>query len=238
MTTNRVGRGHRAVIAPDVSSRRRRSIGGRGGIRHRARGRRPGHRWSSLASSIGGSVLLPGNGAQFSSGKQVFNSLYDGSNPAAVVTVTSQADVQKAVAFATANKLKIAPDEAAGILHRRVERRRHPALDLRPLPGGVNFDSGSGNVTVPAVTELYAVHKALAGAGRAIPTGTCPTVGVAGLASAAALGADSLHAGLTCDALRSARVVLPSGDVVTTSANDNPDLFWGRFAAAVAATSG
>ena len=182
--------------------------------------------WSSLASSIGGSVLLPGNGAQFSSGKQVFNSLYDGSNPAAVVTVTSQADVQKAVAFATANKLKIAPrggghsyigaSGAAGTL----------VLDLRPLPGGVNFDSGSGNVTVPAATELYAVHKALAGAGRAIPAGTCPTVGVAGLALGGGLGADSRHAGLTCDALRSARVVLPSGDVVTTSANDNPDLFW------------
>jgi FAD/FMN-containing dehydrogenase len=34
------------------------------------------------------------------------------------------------------------------------------------------------------------------------------------------------RAGLTCDALRSATVVLPSGDVVTTSANDHPHLFW------------
>jgi FAD/FMN-containing dehydrogenase len=40
------------------------------------------------------------------------------------------------------------------------------------------------------------------------------------------MGADSRHAGLTCDALQSATVVLPSGDVVTASANDNPDLFW------------
>ena len=62
-----------------------------------------------LASNIGGSVLLPASGTQFASGKQVFNSLYNNSNPAAVVTVSSQADVQKAVAFATANNLKIAP---------------------------------------------------------------------------------------------------------------------------------
>ena len=40
------------------------------------------------------------------------------------------------------------------------------------------------------------------------------------------MGADSRHAGLTCDALQSATVVLPSGDVVTASANDHPDLFW------------
>src|ERR1700759_2189150 len=65
--------------------------------------------WNGLASTIGGSVLLPASGAQFSSSKQVFNSFYNNSHPAAVVTVSSQADVQKAVAFATANKLKIAP---------------------------------------------------------------------------------------------------------------------------------
>lgn len=51
----------------------------------------------SLASSIGGQVLLPANGRAFTSGKQIFNSNYSGLNPAAVVTVASQADVRKAV---------------------------------------------------------------------------------------------------------------------------------------------
>ncbi|WP_211285969.1 FAD-binding protein, partial [Mycobacterium timonense] len=52
---------------------------------------------------------LPANGPQFATGKQVFNSFCNNSNPAAVVRVSSQADVQKAVAFAKANNLKIAP---------------------------------------------------------------------------------------------------------------------------------
>lgn len=52
----------------------------------------PGIGWAGLDSSIGGKVLLPANGA-FTSAKQVFNSLYDGSSPAAVVTVTSRSDV-------------------------------------------------------------------------------------------------------------------------------------------------
>ncbi|HEV7359539.1 MAG TPA: FAD-linked oxidoreductase, partial [Mycobacterium sp.] len=52
--------------------------------------------WNGLASTIGGSVLLPASGAQFASSKQVFNSFYNNSTPAAVVTVSSQADVQKA----------------------------------------------------------------------------------------------------------------------------------------------
>jgi FAD/FMN-containing dehydrogenase len=182
--------------------------------------------WESLASSIGGSVLLPANGASFTSGKQVFNSLYNGSNPAAVVTVSSQADVQKAVTFATANKLKIAPRGGGHSYVGASSAAGTMVLDLRGLTGGANFDGGSGNVTVAPATNLYAVHQALASAGRAIPTGTCPTVGVAGLALGGGMGADSRHAGLTCDALQSATVVLPSGDVVTASANDNPDLFW------------
>ncbi|MDT5349435.1 MAG: hypothetical protein QOH91_2722 [Mycobacterium sp.] len=186
----------------------------------------PAGSWGSLASSIGGSVLLPANGAQFATGKQVFNSLYSGSNPAAVVTVSSQADVQKAVAFATANKLKIAPRGGGHSYIGASTATGAMVLDLRPLPGGVNFDSGSGNVTVTPATDLYAVHQALASAGRTIPTGTCPTVGVAGLTLGGGVGADSRHAGLTCEALESATVVLPSGDVVTASANDNPDLFW------------
>ncbi len=182
--------------------------------------------WASLASSIAGQVLLPANGGSFTSGKQIFNSNYNGSNPAAVVTVTSQADVQKAVAFAATNKLKIAP---RGGGHSYIGASTAPGtmvLDLRGLPGGVTFDSATGTVTVPAAADLYAVHQAMAGAGRAIPTGSCPTVGVAGLTLGGGIGADSRHAGLTCDALKSATVVLPSGDAVTASADDHADLFW------------
>ncbi len=186
----------------------------------------PGAGWGGLASSIGGRVLLPGNGPQFSTGKQVFNSFYNSSNPAAVVAVSSQADVQKAVAFATANNLKISPRGGGHSYVGASSTSGTMVLDLRGLPGGANFDGGSGNVTVTPATNLYAVQQACASAGRAVPVGTCPTVGIGGLALGGGIGADARHAGLTCDALRSATVVLPSGDVVTASANDNPDLFW------------
>lgn len=186
----------------------------------------PATGWASLASSIGGQVVLPANGGSFSSAKQIFNSNYNGLNPAAVVTVTSQADVQKAVAFAAANKLKIAPRGGGHSYIGASTANGTMVLDLSGLPGGVSFDAATGNVTVPAATNLYAVHQALASAGRAIPTGSCPTVGVAGLALGGGIGADSRHAGLTCDALRSASVVLPSGESVTASADDHADLFW------------
>ena len=58
------------------------------------------------------------------------------------------------------------------------------------------------------------------------PRGSCPTVGVAGLTLGGGLGSDARLAGLTCDALVSASVVLPSGETVTASADDHADLFW------------
>ncbi|BDB40760.1 oxidoreductase [Mycobacterium kiyosense] len=185
----------------------------------------PAGGWSTLASSISGKVLLPSD-ANFATGKQVFNSLYNGSSPAAVVVVTSPADVQKAVAFAVANKLKIAPRGGGHSYVGASSANGTLVLDLRGLTGGVNVDPVAGTVTVPAGTNLYAVQQALAGAGRAIPTGSCPTVGAVGLTLGGGMGADSRHAGLACDALRSATVVLPSGELVTASEQDHPDLFW------------
>jgi len=180
--------------------------------------------WGGLASSIGGTVLLPANGAQFSSGKQVFNSFYGNSSPAAVVTVSSQADVQKAVAFATANKLQIAPRGGGHSYIGASTAGNAMVLDLRGLPGGTHVDGGT--VTVTPATNLAALQQACAGAGRAVPVGSCPTVGIGGLALGGGIGADARRAGLTSDVLQSATVVLPSGDVVTASANDHPDLFW------------
>src|SRR5262245_40074440 len=65
--------------------------------------------WGGLSTAIGGQVMLPDNGAQFATAKQVFNTNYNDSTPAAVVTPTSAADVQKAIAFAAAHNLKVAP---------------------------------------------------------------------------------------------------------------------------------
>ncbi|OBH93078.1 FAD-binding oxidoreductase [Mycobacterium scrofulaceum] len=181
--------------------------------------------WEGLSTAIGGQVLLPDNGA-FGSAKQVFNTNYNGSTPAAIVTPTSPADVQKAMAFAAAHNLKVAPRSGGHSYIGASTANGVMVLDLRQLPGGVNYDAASGQVTVTPATSLYAMHQTLAGAGRGIPTGTCPSVGASGHALGGGLGANSRHAGLLCDQLVSASVVLPGGQAVTASNASNPDLFW------------
>jgi FAD/FMN-containing dehydrogenase len=181
--------------------------------------------WESLSTAIGGRVLLPGSG-EFGTAKQVFNTNYNASAPAAIVTPTSVADVQKAMAFAASNKLQVAPRSGGHSYTGASTANGALVFDLRQLPGGVDYDAASGRVTAPAATQLWELHQVLAGAGRGIPTGICPTVGAAGHALGGGLGAQSRHAGLLSDALTSASVVLPGGQAVTASAAENPDLFW------------
>ncbi|WP_343710236.1 FAD-binding oxidoreductase [Mycobacterium sp.] len=182
--------------------------------------------WTGLSAAIGGQVLTPGDGAQFATAKEVFDTIYDDLTPAAVVVPTSSSDVQKAMAFAAAHNVKVAPRGGGHSYIGASTANGTMVLDLRQLPGGISYDAPSGLVTVAPATDLYALHQALAVAGRGIPTGTCPSVGTAGHALGGGLGAHSRHAGLMCDALRSASVVLPGGQAVTASAADHPDLFW------------
>ncbi|GAS89775.1 FAD-dependent oxidoreductase [Mycolicibacterium brisbanense] len=181
--------------------------------------------WGDLSAAIGDKVILPDNG-QFASAKAVFNTNFNDFAPAAVVTPTSAVEVQKAMAFAAAHNLKVAPRGGGHSYVGASTATGAMILDLRQLPGGVNYDAATGYVTVTPATGLYTIHQALAANGRGIPTGTCPTVGVAGHALGGGLGAQSRHAGLMCDQLVSATVVLPGGAGVIASANEHPDLFW------------
>jgi FAD/FMN-containing dehydrogenase len=181
--------------------------------------------WEGLSTALGGKVLLP-DSPQFAGAKQVFNTNYNGLTPAAVVTPTSAADVQKAMAFAAAHNLKVAPRSGGHSYIGASTANGAMVLDLRQLPGDANYDAATGQVTVTPATSLYTMHRTLAAAGRGVPTGTCPSVGAAGHALGGGMGAQSRHAGLLCDQLTSASVVLPSGQSVTASAASNPDLFW------------
>ena len=181
--------------------------------------------WDGLSRAIGGQVIQP-NGPQFGSAKGVFNTNFNGLTPAAVVTVTSPADVQKALTFAAANHLKVAPRGGGHSYVGASTANGTMVLDLRQLPGDINYDPATGLVTRDPRHESVCDASGAGGCGRGIPTGTCPSVGAAGHALGGGLGAHSRHAGLMCDALRSATVVLPNGQAVTASPNSQPDLFW------------
>jgi FAD/FMN-containing dehydrogenase len=135
--------------------------------------------WDALADSIQGQVTLPSS-ADYAGAKNLFSSRYDNSTPAAVVTVQSTGDVQQAVAFAASNGVQVAARSGGHSYIGASAANGVMVIDLRQLPGGTAYDAESGLATIPAAADLDSVQTTLAAQGRLIPSGSCPTVGVAG----------------------------------------------------------
>jgi FAD/FMN-containing dehydrogenase len=80
--------------------------------------------------------------------------------------------------------------------------------------------------TIGAGARLVDVYDQLTAKGVAIPAGSCPTVGIAGLTQGGGIGVVDRAFGLTCDRLVSATVVTADGRTRTCDATREPDLFW------------
>lgn len=180
--------------------------------------------WVALAATLNGPVYLPGTTA-YTSAKLLFSTRYDGSTPAAVIQVASQLDIQKCLAFAARYALRVAPRSGGHSYTGASAANGTMVLDMRRY-AGTTYNASTQTAQVYSGAGLYNVHNTLAAFGRTIPTGTCPTVGAAGLTLGGGLGVESRQYGLTCDRLKQATYVLANGQAVTASPTQNADLFW------------
>ena len=83
-----------------------------------------------------------------------------------------------------------------------------------------------GRATVGPGAQLIDVQRALTRRGLTVPSGSCPSVGIGGLALGGGHGLAGRRFGLTSDNLLAARVVTADGRVRHVDADTNEDLFW------------
>ncbi|KZT64703.1 Glucooligosaccharide oxidase [Daedalea quercina L-15889] len=108
----------------------------------------------------------------------------------------------------------------------------HLVVDLSGIKD-IHVDKVTGIAVIGAGNRLGDIAIALFNqAGRALPHGTCPLVGIGGHASYGGYGFTSRQWGLTLDAVIGATVVLANGTIVEASALQYPDLFWALRGAA------
>ncbi|WP_329050313.1 FAD-binding oxidoreductase [Amycolatopsis sp. NBC_01488] len=152
------------------------------------------------------------------------NRRFAATRPAAVLTVTSAADVARAVEWARAESVPVA---VRGGGHSYAGHSAGPGLllDLGRL-SGIRVEDGTGRVTVGGGTPMKALYAGLRPWDLTFPLGNSDTVGIGGLTLGGGVTTISRAHGLTCDALVSTDIVLASGEVVTASASEHPDLFW------------
>jgi hypothetical protein len=178
--------------------------------------------WRAFGTKLDGSLALP-SGPEFTTGAPLYNPVFDGLLPQGIAYCASPADAAASIAFARDHGMPFAV-RAGGHSYAGYSTSTGLVLDVTRM-NGIEVPA-AGPATVGAGARLVDVYAACAGAGVAIPGGSCPTVGVAGLTLGGGLGVIGRKFGLTCDNMLSAEVVLADGRTVTASATANPDLYW------------
>lgn len=172
-----------------------------------------------LRTTISGTTLTPDD-----DGFAVALIPYSAPGPAAIVMAESAADVVAAVRFAASENLHVAVrsrGHAGPIFSPAADRI---LLDLSALAsisvgddGIVEAGPGASWGDVAAEVQKH---------GMAITSGDTADVGVGGLALGGGIGWLVRRDGLALDNLVGADVVLASSELVTASADENPELFW------------
>ena len=179
--------------------------------------------WDALRRKLStGKLYLPGQ-AGYNFAKELFSPQWDSLKPSGVAYCKRNADVAACIAFVVRFKLPV-----------RVRSGGHSYGGWSSVNNGLILDIsemnsmrfGTSTVTVGTGIDLIDFYGGLATRGRAVPGGTCPTVGIAGLTLGGGVGALGRLYGLTCDNLRSLDVVTADGVTRTCDSKSNPNLYW------------
>jgi FAD/FMN-containing dehydrogenase len=180
--------------------------------------------WNRLASSLTGRLLRPSDSG-YADAARLYNPRFDAAaRPTAVAKCQSQADVAACVRFAGPSRVPVAL-RAGGHSYGGWSTTSGLVIDVTGMRTVV-VDRATMTARIGGGAQLADVYAQLAGQGVAIAGGSCPTVGLTGLALGGGVGVLTRAYGLTCDAVRSLEVVTADGRQSEVDGVHNADLFW------------
>jgi len=177
--------------------------------------------WSALRRSLAGTLVRPAD-AGYAQARLVYDLRFAGASPQAVAYCASEGDVQRVVDFCRRHQIDPIP-RCGGHSYGGYSTGSGVIVDVGPM-NRVSVDRGIA--TVGAGTRLADLYAALAARGVLVPGGSCPTVGISGLALGGGNGVVSRNYGLTADRLASLRVVTADGRVLEADGSSHSDLYW------------
>jgi FAD/FMN-containing dehydrogenase len=179
-------------------------------------------RLRQLERSLRGGLFRPGT-VGYELGRQPYNERFAGIRPLAVARPRDAADVRQLLLWSSRTGVPLAA-RSGGHSYAGYSATRGVVIDLSAFRG-ISL-AANGTATIGAGNRLVDVFTRLAARGRAIPTGSCPTVGIGGLTLGGGFGLASRAWGMTCDNLVRLQIVTPDGRVRVCDRERNPDLFW------------
>ena len=179
--------------------------------------------WRRLAESLKGTLVLPSN-PSYASDRLLYNSKFTNPRPSALAFCNDAQDVARCVEFVAHHGIEVAA-RSGGHSYAGYSSCRGLVIDVTRM-NSITVNLKSNVATIGAGALLIDIYDAVGNAGRLLPGGSCPTVGIAGLALGGGIGVFGRKFGLTCDNLQSADVISAAGDLLHADANTHPDLFW------------
>jgi hypothetical protein len=186
--------------------------------------------WATLASSLSGRLVLPSS-PTYATARLLYDPRFDTSYPAAVAYCASSSDVQRCVEFARAHGIAPVP-RCGGHSYGGYSSGPGLVVDVTPMHTVTVNNAGPSAVSEPpsavvgAGTLLVDLYNQVSQAGVLVPAGSCPTVGISGLALGGGVGVVGRKYGLTCDATQSVQIVTADGRILDCDESHNADLYW------------
>jgi hypothetical protein len=178
--------------------------------------------WAALGRELPpGALLRPGDQG-YPEARLLFDPRFDGLRPAGVASCATAASVASCVAFARRFGLPIAA-RSGGHSYAGWSSTTGLMVDVGPMQ---SFRVDGSRVTVGAGLRLIDFYTQLAARGLAVPGGSCPTVGIAGLTLGGGVGVLGRQYGLTSDNLVGLEIVTADGRIRQVDAGHDPDLLW------------
>jgi FAD/FMN-containing dehydrogenase len=179
--------------------------------------------WNSLAAHIDGDLVRPGD-RYYPTARLLFDPRFDNIRPAGVCYCGDPADVITCIDWVRNYTIPFAA-RSGGHSYAGWSSTSGLIIDVTALET-VQYDSASGLAQVGSGTFLIDVYNKLAADGVSVPGGSCPNVGIAGLALGGGVGVVSRAYGLTSDNLESVQMVTADGTLRTCDSSQNSDLYW------------
>jgi FAD/FMN-containing dehydrogenase len=180
--------------------------------------------WSALSSCLDGSVELPGTDA-WEQARRLVDPRFDAVRPPAVVRCAHAADVAESIRFAVRSRLPVVVRGGGHSYVGASVSDRGVVLDVRGLDS-VRYDPASRTAVIGGGARLIDIYNGLGALGVSVPSGSCGSVGIGGIAAGGGVGMASSAYGMTCDVVIAATVVGADGRPRTVHAHREPDLFW------------
>ncbi len=174
-----------------------------------------------------GEVYLPkDDGFKKTAFGGLWNKLQPKRSPQVIAVVADEADVQAAVKFAVANKLKICVRGGGHNWCAPSLRNSGILVDLSKLNKIISIDAKNKKAVLQPVISNRQVQLELNKQGLSFPSGHCPPVKLSGYLLSGGMSWNQGVWGPGCYSVEAIEMVNAKGEAITADAKQNSDYFW------------